>query len=73
FADGLLAPAATWLAGQAPNPFSCGTIGALLSLAVTVGVSLVTAPPSPAHLARVFGDAAGAGATALGTAPAARP
>lgn len=48
--------AGTWLVGQAPNPFACGTIGALLSVSTVVLVSLVTKRPEPAHLRRVFGD-----------------
>ena len=57
FVGGGFEIAGVWLANQAPNAFSCGTIGALLSLGCTVIVSLLTTPPSAAHLARVFGDA----------------
>lgn len=44
-----------WLAAQAPNSFSCGTLGGLLSVGCVIVVSFVTAPPSEAHLERVFG------------------
>ncbi len=55
FADGPLETAGVWLASQAPNPFSCGTLGALVSVFCVVAVSLVTTPPPEAHLRRVFG------------------
>ena len=56
FSGGLLEIPATWLASQAPNPFACGTIGALSSIFVVVLVSLFTRPPSDEHLRRVFGN-----------------
>ncbi|MGR8919158.1 MAG: sodium:solute symporter family protein, partial [Gammaproteobacteria bacterium] len=56
FADGPLETAAVWLLMQAPNPFSCGTLAALLSIATVLAVSLVTRAPDRAHLARVFGE-----------------
>lgn len=54
FAGTPLADAGSWLASQAPNPFACGTIGALVSVATVVAVSLVTEQPAAAHLDRVF-------------------
>ncbi len=55
FADGGLAGFGTWLEAQATNPFACATLGAGASLLTMVVVSLLTRPPSEAHLARVFG------------------
>ncbi len=55
FAGGPLQVAGGWLAGQAPNAFSCGTLGALVSIAVVVVVSWFTPRPSEEHLQRVFG------------------
>lgn len=43
-----------WLAGQASNPFSCGALAGLFSIACVVMVSWVTEPPPAAHLRRVF-------------------
>jgi hypothetical protein len=48
--------AGSWLAAQAANPFACGTISALLSLATVVLVSWFTERPSEAHLNKVFGE-----------------
>ncbi|MDA0823534.1 MAG: sodium:solute symporter family protein [Proteobacteria bacterium] len=45
-----------WLANQASNPFACATLGGFFSIAAMVGVSLVTDPPTDAHLKRVFGS-----------------
>jgi sodium/proline symporter len=47
--------AGNWLIGQAPNPFACGAIGALISVFTVIVVSQFTEKPSEAHLARVFG------------------
>ena len=55
FAGGSLEVAGSWLANQAVNPFACATLGAFASIAAMVAVSLVTEPPSDAHLERVFG------------------
>ncbi len=49
--------AATWLVRQAPNPYSCATLGELFGIAVTAGVSLVTDKLPQDHLSRVFGGA----------------
>lgn len=48
--------AVAWLDNEASNFFSCGALGALVSLSVVVVVSLFTKPPTEAHLRRVFGD-----------------
>ena len=56
FVGGPFEQAALWLALQAPNPFSCSTISALLSIFTVVLVSWFTERPSPSHLQRVFGD-----------------
>ncbi|NNL86004.1 MAG: sodium:solute symporter family protein [Myxococcales bacterium] len=56
FAGGVLEIPGGWLASQAPNAFSCGTLGALTSVAVMVVVSWFTQRPSEEHLRRVFGD-----------------
>jgi SSS family transporter len=56
FAGGGLETAAVWLQAQAINPYACATMGAALSIAAMIAVSLMTAPPSDAHLKRVFGS-----------------
>ena len=56
FNDGPFAQAGIWFANQAPNPFACGTIGAIASVVVVIVVSWFTERPSAAHLQRVFGD-----------------
>ncbi|MGR8921111.1 MAG: sodium:solute symporter family protein, partial [Gammaproteobacteria bacterium] len=56
FADSALEPFGVWLESQAVNPYSCATVGGFMAIAAMVGVSLVTKPPTEAHLARVFGD-----------------
>lgn len=53
--NGSLDIAGRWVAGQASNPFACATLGAFVSIASMVAVSLVTKPPSEEHLKRVFG------------------
>lgn len=55
FADTALAAAGVWLEAQAVSPYACATLGAGLSISAMVVVSLLTTPPSPAHLERVFG------------------
>jgi Na+/proline symporter len=57
FAGTPLEVAAAWLEAQAPNPYSCATLGELASLAATVAVSLVTRSVPEDHLERVFGSA----------------
>ena len=58
FEGGMFEVAGTWLALQAPNPFACGTLGAITSVVVTVVVSWCTHAPDEAHLTRVFGESA---------------
>jgi Na+/proline symporter len=55
FTGGAFEIPAIWLAGQATNPFACATLGAFVSIASMVVVSLMTDPPSDEHLERVFG------------------
>ncbi len=55
--SGPLHAAANWLAGEAPNPFSCAAIGELVSVTVTCAVSKVTQPLPDAHLDEMFGAA----------------
>lgn len=47
--------AASWLARQAPNPYSCATLGELFGIVVTACVSLGTEKLPQDHLSRVFG------------------
>ncbi|MGE0485452.1 MAG: sodium:solute symporter [Gammaproteobacteria bacterium] len=56
FAGGALEGPGGWLAAQAVNPYACATLGAGVSLACMVAVSLATTAPSEQHLKRVFGD-----------------
>ncbi len=56
FSGGPFEAAGIWLVNQAPNPFACGTLGALTAIFVVVVVSLFTSPPSEEHLRRVFGN-----------------
>lgn len=56
FAGSSVQVATDWLISQASNPFSCATLGAFVSIGTMTLVSLLTAPPTEEHLARVFGD-----------------
>ena len=58
FSPGALRSAAAWLAGEADNPWSCASIGELVSVAVTWVVSKRTQPLPADHLERLFGSAA---------------
>ena len=55
-ADGssLWQTAIAWLGAQAPNPFSCATIGEAVSVLATAMVSLATRPMPEPHLDRLF-------------------
>jgi len=55
---GWLRDAATWLAAEAHNPWSCAAMGEIVSVALTWTVSKLTRPLPEAHLARMFGIAA---------------
>ena len=55
FAAGALRTAADWLAQEAGNPWSCASIGEIISVAVTWAVSKRTQPLPPDHLERLFG------------------
>jgi len=46
---------AAWLAGQAPNPYSCATLGELVGVLVTASISMTTEKLPEAHLDKVFG------------------
>lgn len=54
FDPGIIRDAATWLQGEAPNPFSCTAMAELVSLALTWAVSLKTRPLPATHIATVF-------------------
>ena len=56
FSGGPLDVAATWLAAQAPNPFSCAALAIIASVLCVLVVSSFTERPSPEHLSRVFGE-----------------
>lgn len=45
----------SWLLAQAPNPFSCSTLGIIVGMSTTWLVSLWTQPLPSEHLNRVFG------------------
>lgn len=55
FEPGALHAAASWLAGEAPNPWSCAAMGEIASVTATVVVSLVSRPLPAEHLAELFG------------------
>lgn len=46
-----------WLAGEAPNPYSCAGLGEIVSVIVTYGVSKFTKPLPQSHLDELFGEA----------------
>lgn len=50
-----LAGVMTWLAGEAPNPYSCSAMGEIVSVAVTWAVSKATQPLPQVHLDGMFG------------------
>lgn len=52
---GALRYAADWLAYQAPNPYSCATLGEIVGVAVTVAASLCTRKLPREHVESVFG------------------
>jgi Na+/proline symporter len=58
FGPGWPRHAATWLAAEAHNPWSCAAIGEIVSVVLTWGVSKLTPPLPEGHLARIFGIAA---------------
>jgi Na+/proline symporter len=58
FGPGWLRGAASWLAAEAHNPWSCAAMGEIVSVALTWTVSKLTRPLPEAHLARMFGIAA---------------
>jgi hypothetical protein len=58
FGPGWPRHAATWLAAEAHNPWSCAAIGEIVSVVLTWGVSKLTRPLPEGHLARMFGTVA---------------
>jgi Na+/proline symporter len=55
FGPGALRTAASWLAGEAPNPWSCAAMGEIASVLATWTVSKLSRPLPPEHLAKLFG------------------
>ena len=47
----------TWLAGEAPNPYSCAALGEVVSVTLTWAVSRCTAPLDAGRVQGVFGHA----------------
>ena len=60
FEPGLLHTVASWLEGEAPNPYSCAAMGELASVGSTWAVSMLTQALPEQHLADLFGDESGA-------------
>lgn len=60
FGPGALRDAAHWLVREAGNPWSCASIGVIISVAVTWAVSKRTQPLPSDHLQRLFGPAGSA-------------
>ena len=56
FAPGLLHTAAAWLHAEGPSPFSCATLGELMSVACTYVVSKATQPLPESHVKALFGS-----------------
>ena len=54
---GILHAVVSWLAREAPNPYSCAAMGEIVSVAVTVGVSKLTQALPQAHVDELFGPA----------------
>lgn len=61
FAPGNLRGMAEWLAGEAPNPYSCAAMGEVVSVLVTVAVSRLTRPLPETHVEQMFGIAGAGG------------
>ncbi len=55
FGPGALQTAASWLAGEAPNPWSCAAMGEIASVLATCSVSKLRRPLPPEHIAGLFG------------------
>lgn len=58
FDEGTLKGIAEWLAIEAPNPWSCASMGEITSVLFTYGVSKMTQPLPEAHVSRMFSAAA---------------
>ena len=63
FEPGALQQVALWLEREAGNPWSCASMGEIVSVALTWSVSKLTQPLPGAHLERLFGSSANAGRT----------
>ncbi|MEQ8858035.1 MAG: sodium:solute symporter family protein [Pseudomonadales bacterium] len=57
FGPGLLNDVLSWLAREAPNPYSCAAIGEIVSVISTVTVSKLTRRLPDAHVDELFGGA----------------
>lgn len=55
FEPGTLQRAVRWLAGEAPNPYSCAAMGEIVSVLVTVAVSKLSRPLPRSHVDEMFG------------------
>jgi Na+/proline symporter len=55
FGPGAVHDAATWLAGEQPNPWSCAAMGEIASVAATVAVSLCTRALPAEYVEELFG------------------
>jgi sodium/proline symporter len=55
FGPGALRTAASWLAAEAPNPWSCAAMGEIASVLATCSVSKLSRPLPPEHIAGLFG------------------
>jgi SSS family transporter len=58
FAPGVLHSVASWLAAEAPNPYSCAAMGEIVSVLLTVSVSKLTQRLPEAHVEQMFGATA---------------
>jgi SSS family transporter len=47
-----------WLYHEGPNPYSCAVMGEIVSIAMTVLVSKITAPLPESHINNMFGESA---------------
>ncbi len=56
FGPGALHTVANWLAGEAPNPWSCAAMGEIASVLATCSVSKLSRPLPPEHIADLFGE-----------------
>ena len=57
FEPGTMRDAIAWLYVEGPSPFSCATIGELVSVGFTYVVSKATKPLPETHVRELFEDA----------------